>query len=70
MARYGSGNDETIITEYLENTHLEKGIKQKNFDTVLDLIDEYVDLKESVEHFRKSPYIAFSPAVTITFRFL
>ena len=49
MTRYGSGNDETIITEYLENTHLEKGIKQKNFDTVLDLIDEYVDLKESVE---------------------
>lgn len=36
MARYGSGNDETIITEYLENTHL-------------DLIDEYVDLKEIVE---------------------
>ena len=48
MARYGSGNDETIITEYLDS-HLEKGIKQKNFDTVLDLIDEYVDLKESVE---------------------
>ena len=49
MARYGSGNDETIITEYLENTHLEKGIKQKNLDTVLELIDEYVDLKEIVE---------------------
>lgn len=48
MARYGSGNDETIITEYLDS-HLEKGIKQKNLDTVLDLIDEYVDLKESVE---------------------
>ena len=49
MARYGSENDETIITEYLENTHLENGIKQKNFDTILDLIDEYIDLKESVE---------------------
>lgn len=48
MARYGSGNDETIITEYLDS-HLENGIKQKNLDTVLDLIDEYVDLKESVE---------------------
>ena len=47
MARYGSGNDETIITEYLDS-HLENGIKQKNLDTVLDLIDEYVDLKESV----------------------
>ena len=49
MARYGSGNDETIITEYLENTHLEKGIKQKNLDKVLNLIDEYVCLKECVE---------------------
>lgn len=48
MAQYGSGNDETIITEYLY-THLENGIKQKNLDTVLDLMDEYVGLKESVE---------------------
>ena len=47
MARYGSGNDETIITEYLDS-HLENGIKQKNLDTVLYLIDEYIDLKESV----------------------
>ena len=48
MARYGSGNDETIITEYLDS-HLENDIKQKNLDTILDLIDDYVDLKESVE---------------------
>ena len=48
MARYGSGNNETVVTEYLD-AHLENGIKQKNLDTVLDLIDEYVDLKESVE---------------------
>ena len=48
MARYGSGNDETIITEYLDS-HLEDGIKQKNLDLILDLIDEYVDLKETVE---------------------
>lgn len=48
MAQYGSGNDETVITEYLD-ADLENGIKQKNFDTVLDLMDEYVDLKESVE---------------------
>ena len=47
MARYGSGDDETIITEYLD-ANLENGIKQKNLDLVLDLIDEYVDLKESV----------------------
>lgn len=45
MARYGSGNDETIITEYLDS-HLENGIKQKNLDFVLDLIDDYVELKE------------------------
>ena len=48
MARYGSGNDETIITEYLD-AHLENGIKQKNLDLVLDLIDMYVDLKEAIE---------------------
>ena len=48
MARYGSGNDETIITEYLD-AHLENGIKQKNLDLVLDLIDTYVDLKEAIE---------------------
>lgn len=48
MARYGSGDDETIVTEYLD-AHLESGIKQKNLDLVLDLIDGYVDLKESIE---------------------
>lgn len=47
MARYGSGDDETVVTEYLE-ANLEEGIKQKNLDFVLDLIDEYVELKESV----------------------
>ncbi len=43
MARYGSGDDGTIITEYLD-THLENGIKQKNLAFILDLIDEYVEL--------------------------
>ena len=47
MARYGSGDDETVITEYLY-AHLENGIKQKNLDFVLDLIDVYADLKEIV----------------------
>lgn len=47
MARYGSGDDETVITEYLD-VHLEGGIKQKNLDLVLDLMDEFVELKESV----------------------
>ena len=48
MVRYGSGDDETIITEYLD-AHLENGIKQKNLDLVLDLMDEFVELKEMVE---------------------
>ena len=47
MARYGSGDEETVITEYLD-AHLEDGIKQKNLDLVLDLIDGYADLKEAV----------------------
>lgn len=47
MARYGSGDDETVITEYL-NAHLEDGIKQKNLDLVLDLVDAFVELKESI----------------------
>ena len=48
MARYGSGDEETIITEYLD-AHLENGIKQKNLDFVLDMIDMYADLKEAIE---------------------
>ena len=48
MAIYGSGDEETIITEYLD-AHLENGIKQKNLDFVLDMIDMYADLKEAIE---------------------
>ena len=43
MALYGSGNEDTIITEYLDS-HLEDGIAQKNLDFILDLIDEYCEL--------------------------
>lgn len=46
MAKYGSEDDQTVITKYLD-AHLENGIKQKNLDFVLDLIDEYVDLLEA-----------------------
>lgn len=45
--KYGQGNEESVITEYLDS-HLEDGIKQKNLDKVLDLIDEYVELKEAL----------------------
>lgn len=41
---YGQGDD-SIITKYL-NSNLENGIKQKNLDFILDLIDEYVEIKE------------------------
>ena len=44
---YGQGNEESVITEYL-GFHLENGIKQRNLDKVLDLIDEYVELKEAL----------------------
>lgn len=47
MAKYGSGDDETIITEYLDS-HLNKGIKQSNLDFILDIIDNYVYLIESI----------------------
>lgn len=43
--RYGQDDDESIITEYLDS-HLEEGIKQNNLDKILDLIDDYVELKE------------------------
>ncbi len=44
---YGQGNDDSIITEYL-NSNLENGIKQKNLDLILDLIDEYIEVKEAI----------------------
>lgn len=48
MAQYGIGNDETVVTEYLD-AHLENGIKQKNLDTVLILVDEYIELIECAD---------------------
>jgi hypothetical protein len=52
MAKYGEGNEETVVTEYLD-ANLEGGIKQKNLDKVLDLIDEYVELRESIDEDQK-----------------
>ena len=45
--QYGSRDDEALVTEYLD-AHLETGIKQKNLDLILNLIDEYIYLKEQV----------------------
>lgn len=42
---YGQENDESIITEYLD-AHLEDGVMQKNLDKILDIIDDYIELKE------------------------
>ena len=42
---YGQENDERVIAKYLD-VHLEDGIKQKNLDKILDIIDDYIELKE------------------------
>lgn len=47
--KYGQNNEESVITEYLDS-HLENGIKQKNLDKILDLIDDYVELKETISN--------------------
>lgn len=46
---YGQENDENIITRYLD-AHLENGIKQKNLDKILDIIDDYIELKEEFDN--------------------
>ena len=45
---YGQEDDNAIITSY-PNSNLEDGIKQCNLDNILDLIDDYVELVESIE---------------------
>lgn len=45
---YGSTKDEDVITKYLD-AHLCDGIQQKNLDKILDLIDEFIELKEEIE---------------------
>ena len=45
---YGQEDDNAIITSY-SNSNLEDGIKQCNLDHILDLIDDYVELVESIE---------------------
>lgn len=42
---YGQENDESVITKYLD-AHIESGIAQKNLDKILDIIDNYIELKE------------------------
>jgi hypothetical protein len=42
---YGQENDESVITRYLD-VHIESEIAQKNLDKILDIIDDYIELKE------------------------
>lgn len=51
---YGQKNEEAVITHYLDS-NLENGIKQKNLDLVLDLIDEYVELAETLSIKEQGP---------------
>ena len=44
---YGQEDDNAIITSY-PDSNLEGGIKQCNLYFILDLIDMYVELKESI----------------------
>lgn len=48
---YGQENDESVITKYLD-AHIESGIAQKNLDKILDIIDDYIELKEKVDYGR------------------
>lgn len=46
---YGQKDDNSIIKRYLDG-HLENGIKQKNLDKILDIIDDYIELKEELDY--------------------
>lgn len=45
---YGQDDGENYITKYLDS-RLEKGIKQNNLDRILDIIDNYIELKEKLD---------------------
>lgn len=42
---YCSMNNKEVITEYLD-TYLCGGIQQKNLDKILDIMDNFIELKE------------------------
>lgn len=46
---YGLINNEEIVKKYLD-AHLCGGIQQKNLDKILDIIDDFIELKEEVEN--------------------
>ena len=46
---YGS-DDNVVVTKYLDS-HLCGGIQQNSLDKILDLMDEYIELREEVEEY-------------------
>ena len=42
---YGLINNEEIVEKYLD-THLCGGIQQQNLDKILDIMDDFIELKE------------------------
>lgn len=52
--RLGKKEEDNVVTSYLDS-HLEGGIKQKNLDIVLDLMDEYVEVVEATTKEKQGP---------------
>ena len=46
---YGQ-DDNVAVTKYLD-AHLCGGIQQKGLDKILDLMDEYIELREEVKEY-------------------
>ena len=46
---YGS-DDNVVVTKYLD-AHLCGSIQQNSLDKILDLMDEYIELREEVEEY-------------------
>lgn len=44
---YGQRTDKSIINEYLDG-HICGGIRQKDLDEILDIIDDYIELVEVI----------------------
>ena len=49
---YGQIDDESYIVKYLD-ANLENGIKQKNLDKILDIMNNYIDLVEEINREQK-----------------
>lgn len=43
-------DDNVAVTKYLD-AHLCGGIQQKSLDKILDLMDEYIELREEVKEY-------------------